>query len=774
MKYLNKKITTSALYLLLGITSLLSFGACSNAVTHETGETNVTDQAGNGTLNLELSSNARTIRPTDTAAYTIVSYQVSGTGPGGSTFDSGTVTSSVFSKTTLLPGVWTITVRGINTGANVIAQTVLPVTITGNQTTSVRAALERKAGNGTLSVGISWLSANEFDAIAGTITPAGGTAVPVTFTIDTESSASYINILPAGNYVLNLTLKKSGITLDTLTESVQIFSDYTSSASYNRAVAALPADFTYTTAAPVYAVDFMGASSRQIIVKGAEGKQVYLVKTNTGTSAVPSGNTGFAASAFEVSPYSASRTAEAPVFIPAPGKVVRYENTEAAAFNANPPPITRSSSSKSLPGMAKNELVSYGGASAYNVNTSTKLFWVQNSLSAWIQVTATLRSIGNYCYIWVVNANYDNTSTLLNDNKVTTAQITALKDKFDGTAGNSYNDGIFKNVTTIFGYEYGGGTGGTGGQDTDQHISILVYDIDGDYVSAQTGGVLGFFWGKDFYTQAAIGATPKTNYCEMFYIDSHFTDQYPGLITSTLAHEYQHMIQFNQKSVSNSLNSAAWFNEMCSMVAEDLVLANIGLDPVIDGAQNRLPDFSYHYAESGVSDWLDNPNVLKSYASAFAFGAYLARNYGGATFFKNLLSNTQVNETAITAALATGGYTDTFDGALKHYGEALVYTDIPAGSSVKTLKQTNTTTIGGISYTASPIDYAAVQQYNAAAGWVAGAFGPRTYAPASTVTLRPYGNSIHTQASWTALAGDLPIVLTAPIDTNVKYYLMVK
>ncbi|MFH2114455.1 MAG: hypothetical protein ABIJ86_08105, partial [Spirochaetota bacterium] len=323
-----------------------------------------------------------------------------------------------------------------------------------------------------------------------------------------------------------------------------------------------------------------------------------------------------------------------------------------------------------------------------------------------------------------------------------------------------------------------------GGRDTDQHISILVYDVNFDYSSSQTGGTFGYFWAKDFYTQAQLDAassTYKTNYSELFYIDTNFTDRYMDMIVSTLAHEFQHMIHFNEKYVQHDQSSATWYNEMCAMVSEDLVLANIGLDPVIDGAQGRLSTFMYSYAESGIKDWVTStwPATMKSYASAFAFGAYLARNYGGATFFQNLLANTLTNETSVTAALAAGGYSDTFEDVLRHYGETMVFADKPPNSTVKTFKQAVTTVLDGISYTAVSIDLFNIydfRQYNQdAESWVESA-GFRTYAPAEAVELRPYGNSIHTQTSWSNITNniDFAITLTEPNDPAVEYFLMVK
>jgi hypothetical protein len=759
--------------LLIGLFSALALAGCRHSLLGKPSE----ESAGEtGSIELSFGSGARTITPSNPQAYTISSYSVSGSGPSGAAFPATSASGSTFTKTGLAVGSWTFTVQGLNLGGHVIAQDSLSLTISAGQTSHAAATLARVAGTGTIDLTLTWATAGDCDEVSGTITPTGGAAESLSLTIG-GTSAHYTATKGAGDYLLNLSLKKTGAVIDTLTEAVQVYDGYTSSASISRAILG---QYVYTSASPVYPVDFAGSASLNLTVSGAAGKSVYLVKENTASTNSTLSGGGSAASVREVVPYSQALVAAPEQYLPDPSRVRRMEKADAAAFNANPPVNPSLAKSPSLLGIQRSGSVTYGaGASGLVQDTSTKQFWVQSSTGAWVQITATLRAIGQYCYVWVNNANYSATSALDNDNLITSAQALALMEKFDGSSAASYNDGIFKNDTNVFGYEYGGGSGGDGGRDGDQHIAILVYDIDGDYASTQSGGVLGYFWGKDYYDQAtldaALGAGAiKTNYNEMFYIDCHFTDHYPSMITSTLAHEYQHMIHFNIKSLVQGLSSPAWYNEMCSMVAEDLVLANIGLNPAIDGPIDRLHEYSYHYAESGVNDWLTGNDVLKSYASAFAFGAYLERNYGGAALFKSMVANASVGEASITAALSAQGYTDTFGDAFRHYGESLVFTDIPIGSAVKTLKHTTSATIGSISYTSSSVDYATIQQYNMSSGWVSGAYGLRIYDPSTSVALRSYGTSVHSKSTWQNVTGSLSISLTAPADSNVKFFIMVK
>jgi hypothetical protein len=743
-----------------------------------------------GSIAVDLAAEAKTILP-DAAAYTVASYGIAGIGPGGVSFTADNVTASNYTRNGLIVGAWTITVSGRNSGGHVISQESAEITVTGGATTTATILLARTEGDGTADVTVHWPNAADFDGVSYSIAPVGqALPAPASLAITGGTSARYLSTLAAGDYLISLRLSNSVLPSNdrTLTEVVQVYEGYTSQADFAQTVPVLYT-YDYSSSDPVFEIP-AGGGAAYVAVTGLTGQDVFLVKSNASDAVANAANTGSAASARSVLPYGKSIETPSPVHGPMPEGVRRVEHREAAEFNANPPPIQRGAESRAaVPGIPVFD-IDYGPADpALTVGTSTKLFWVQNAAGAWQQITATLRATGQYCYVWVANANYGAGSAADNDNLITTTQAEALRNRFDGTSLNSYEDGIFENVTGIFGYEYGGGPGGAGvgggGRDLDQHVAILVYDISYDYSSGQTGGILGYFWGKDFYSQAALDGLPtgpgyyKTNYNEMFYIDSHFTDRYPDTIVSTLAHEYQHMIHFNVKSVEAGVSSSAWSNEMCSMVAEDLVAANIGLDPVADGAISRMYEFNYHYAESGVTDWLESTvsdpyATYKSYASAFAFGAYLARNYGGAALFKEIASNAYVDGESITAALTARGFTDDFETAFRRYGEALVFTGAAPIAAVQSLNRSATATVDGIDYTAMAFSLADFQQYNLGVGLVAGAFGPRIYAPGASLALRPFGTSIHGQTAWNDVTGNLVLNITAPTDPDVRLYVMVK
>ena len=137
------------------------------------------------------------------------------------------------------------------------------------------------------------------------------------------------------------------------------------------------------------------------------------------------------------------------------------------------------------------------------------------------------------------------------------------------------------------------------------------------------------------------------------------TDYWPKKIIGTLAHELQHMIHFYQKPVLQDVLSETWLNEMASDVATDLVAGKIRVpgprgvdnDPTAGAARNtdgRLPLYNL-FNDIQVTAWSGS---LENYSINYALGAYLARNYGGAALFREIVQNDCAGVAAIEAALA--------------------------------------------------------------------------------------------------------------------------
>lgn len=198
-----------------------------------------------------------------------------------------------------------------------------------------------------------------------------------------------------------------------------------------------------------------------------------------------------------------------------------------------------------------------------------------------------------------------------------------------------------------------------------QKIIILVSDLYGDG-EGQTvpSGTVGYFYQGDLFRDDFLYNRQRThsNQCEMFYIDSLFLEKRPGLTYSTLVHEFNHMINYvvktlkkmnNETIIKASLICDLWFTEMLSMTTEDMFQVYLGIQDK-DSPKSRIQDFGIGY-NYGFKDWdnlsNDNTTVDFIYANTYAFGAFLARNFGGVPLISEIAKNEYINEKSITMAL---------------------------------------------------------------------------------------------------------------------------
>lgn len=393
---------------------------------------------------------------------------------------------------------------------------------------------------------------------------------------------------------------------------------------------------------------------------------------------------------------------------------------------------------------------------------------------------ATLRAVGTSCYIWVLDDYFDATDS---ENKITSQKAQALADKFDA---------LYPLIREVFGEESDKMIDVSGLVDipsasdtgTKVKVNIVVYDIEGDYTAKQTSGTLGYFWAKDYYTAGAAAASEEaaiglTNQGKYFYVDSYFLNGHPEMLYSTLAHEFQHMINFGEKTMrsmetakspADVLASKTWSNEMMSMVCEDMVQEYLGVEDK-DSPIARLPWFCQYYYLSGLTDWLGGNSVQFSYAGAYAFGAYLARNYGGKALIKEIATNRYVDQDAVTRALQSVGRNETFDSVFKDYAQALVLDNAPSTAQAPSFKK-SVPGIGEGKYMKA-IDIFNVEYQDELGRTQKIRPGLMNTDANSRVDLRPYGFTLHS-VGYTKSDGTIKLTFSSPVDRNEKVYILVQ
>src|SRR5574344_3026546 len=247
---------------------------------------------------------------------------------------------------------------------------------------------------------------------------------------------------------------------------------------------------------------------------------------------------------------------------------------------------------------------------------------------------------------------------------------------------------------------------------TKTYVNIVVYDIGSDYnlKTENQCGVVGYFYAKDYYTaedmnedgtyyygsntnlfgNTTVDVRNYSNGGKYFYIDAAFCN-YSGIsnnaytyngnggkasdtVISTLVHEFQHMIDYNQKDLLNKVSPTQWYNEMLSMMAEDMMQTQLGTSDAEAPRGARLPACNKYYYYSGITDYLDGNYAVLSYSSAYAFGAWVARTYGGPELISKMSKNSTVGLDSVIAAIYDQTKKSvTVDSLMEQYLQACVF-----------------------------------------------------------------------------------------------------
>ncbi len=427
-----------------------------------------------------------------------------------------------------------------------------------------------------------------------------------------------------------------------------------------------------------------------------------------------------------------------------------------------PPKDIPTQDARSVSATAPLLSVTNNSYSDFTVGTSTKTFYVDNdyNISTFVQKSATLRGKASYdgggVLVWVVDSNYTSSSS---GNQVSANLAQTLADCF--AKYSNHERGVFGSESDDLYTSSGTKVGSMSSySETGNLVNIIIYDIGNDYGnnSSQTSGVVGYFYAKDYLTNASY-----SNLGKYFYIDAAYcnynesksdysgnSDKPSGTVISTLFHEFQHMINFNQKNILNDVSPAAWYNEMLSMLSEDMMyqmLSNGGFSPE-SPAEGRLPVFNCAYFYSGIDEYLPSPYSAYSYSTAYAFGAYIARAFGGSELVKKISQNSSVDMTSILNAIsAQTGKSYSERQLFKEYLQACVFrTDFSSEHSLPTFnKEGDSLTANGYTSVMNAIDLFSTTYSPATLNSKYAFTGPVIWKNGAQTgtTLRPHGFNIH-------------------------------
>ncbi|MEA1936612.1 MAG: hypothetical protein U9N04_00690 [Patescibacteria group bacterium] len=239
------------------------------------------------------------------------------------------------------------------------------------------------------------------------------------------------------------------------------------------------------------------------------------------------------------------------------------------------------------------------------------------------ETMATLRKISSNTYFYIEDDYFNELSS---DSKVDFyAQLNSLALDFDST--------VYPKTREAFGSEWSPGI------DNDRKITILFTEMKEN--------IGGYFNPNDEYKKEKVSGE-KSNEREMFYLNVAFIND--KRIKSFLAHEFQHMITWYQKTKLKGLFEDVWLNESRSEYAStatgyDDSYVSSNLDARV---KNFLLDSNY---EDSLTGW---KNKIDDYSSVNLFAQYLA-DYYGKTIFKTMIENDAVGIGSINKALESLG-----------------------------------------------------------------------------------------------------------------------
>lgn len=247
------------------------------------------------------------------------------------------------------------------------------------------------------------------------------------------------------------------------------------------------------------------------------------------------------------------------------------------------------------------------------------------------QITATLKKISDKAYFYIEDEYWSGLSI---------AQQNLYLEYLNKTAEN-FDDTTHPSMHYIFGSEWDPGI------DNDSRITILLSRL-----KSNAGG---YFNPKDEFSKED---QPTSNQREMIYVNS--TQIANSLIDSFFSHEFQHLINWNQKERMQGIVEEVWLNELRSEYAP--TVAGYDAEYVGTNLERRVDDFSAYPFDS-LTEW---QGTKYDYPPISVFGHYLADQFSE-DIFTYMIQNNKIGIYSIEQAVKDKGYNFTFSQVFNNW-----------------------------------------------------------------------------------------------------------
>ena len=297
-----------------------------------------------------------------------------------------------------------------------------------------------------------------------------------------------------------------------------------------------------------------------------------------------------------------------------------WKTGKGEGWTSNLPPFHPSNEVPSAPGLPAAPVLLVG---------TERTFFVPDFRSMQqYTVSAVLRGVGNFCYVFVEDTEWNT--------RVTAATVQAIIRAFDAAVPINPHRGIYLTLTETFGTPPD--------IDGNGRIILLLLNIrDKDNGGQYTAG----FFNPADQSRGVLrhpgfrGFPIRSNEGEILYIDTHPLNPNSETAHSVIAHEFQHIINW-----THDAKEATWVDEGCAEYAS--FLCGYSLQEHI-AAFERTPTIS-------LTTWPDaGDNPLPHYGAAFLWMLYLQEQYGGIATLVEIVQNRGTSFTGVADALASQG-----------------------------------------------------------------------------------------------------------------------
>ena len=220
--------------------------------------------------------------------------------------------------------------------------------------------------------------------------------------------------------------------------------------------------------------------------------------------------------------------------------------------------------------------------------------------------------------------------------------------------GQEFEENIYPTLTSVFGPEWNPGI------DKDSVITILIHPMK------ESAG--GYFRSNDEYLKIQV---PDSNEREMLYLNAEHICS--PLAKSFLAHEFVHLITFNQKENNYNITESTWLNELRAEYAPTLM----GYDDDFEESnlKKRIETFITNPSDR-LTDWMGDK---RDYGTVNLFGQYLVDYYGREILTDSLLSP-KIGIESLNYALEKNGFKEDFSQIFLNWTIAVLVNDCSYGN----------------------------------------------------------------------------------------------